>query len=99
MHEAVHPNPQIHRHDRAAHASDRLGTAGDGAGAVGADEYQRICGGDLLRGRRARLGASSHAADQLDVAACLTRVDPAEAVPERSARPRQEPLPNRDNPI
>ena len=37
-----------------------------GAGAIRADQYQRLGGDDLLYCRRARLGAACDAASQLD---------------------------------
>src|SRR5450756_753999 len=62
----AHSHPQTDRHRRPARAGVSVGTARHGAGAVGAHRYQWFRGGNLLRGRRTRLGAAGDAADQLD---------------------------------
>lgn len=60
------PPAQIHRHDPAHRAGLLLGPAGDGAGAIGADQHQWLDRRAVLCRCGARLGAAGDAVDQLD---------------------------------
>src|SRR6516164_547234 len=69
----AHPRAQAHRCDPADRLGGNVGAPRDGVGAIAAGQGQRGDRGDLLRNRRARLGAAGDAAHSLDVAArpCL----------------------------
>ena len=69
----AHPDTQTYRNNRAVFARDRLVVAGDGARTIGADLDQRVHCGDLVRDRRARLGAAGDADRKLDVEAVIIR--------------------------
>src|SRR6516162_11354140 len=65
----AHPRAQAHRCDPADRLGGDVGAPRGGVGAIAAGQGQRRDRGDLLRGRRARLGAAGDAAHSLDVAA------------------------------
>src|SRR5215471_5539861 len=64
----AHPPTQAHWCDHANRPRGRMGAAGDGVRTIAAGEGQRRDRGDLLRGRRSRLGVAGDAAHSLDVA-------------------------------
>src|SRR6266487_2902274 len=64
----AHPSAQARRRDHADRPGARLGALRDGARAIGCRQGQRHDRGDLLRGRRPRLGIAGDAAHSLDVA-------------------------------
>src|SRR5215475_8035827 len=65
----AHPRAQAHRCDPADRLGGGMGAPRDGVGTIAAGQSQRRDRGDLLPGRRARLGVAGDAAHSLDVAA------------------------------
>src|SRR5215475_1202647 len=65
----AHPRAQVYRCGPADRSGGGVGAPRDGVGTIAAGQGQRHNRGDLLRGRRARLGAAGDAAHSLDVTA------------------------------